>query len=465
MTGETRMGLTPLVKSIIEKFPYSVGACIARVPYSMRPGIGSIYRKRKAELVEVNEQSADATANFIFVRMKAIVTHAFQNIHFYRQYYQQYGFDPSQLASFKDLDKIPTITKKQLQDCPLGLRSFPQKGRYLVNTGGSSGSPLNFYVLPSAMGNEWAHMHHIWAKLGYGQHELKLSFGGRDVKNDPVYYDALRHSFAVNIYRPNHDIADALKKILRYRNIRYLHGYPSALYDFACYCESQEPELTAWLRTKLKGAFLGSEFPTQVYRNKIETVFNIPTLSFYGHTERAVLATERDEPFVYNPFQSYGFAEAVLDPERQTMKLMGTTYYNIASPLIRYDTGDEIEAVEKCGNILTSFRIAGGREGDYVTDVNGKKISLTGLVFGRHHQIFDRAKFIQVSQEEPGQMTFYVTPNGQRFVNKELADLFDLSGIDMVFDFIQLKDPILTPSGKIGLKVNAKHGAQEKFAD
>lgn len=449
------MNIANFAKNSFEKFqiPYSVGACISLIPYGIRPGLGTIYRQRKGELQSFAEMSLDEKSNFVFVRTKSISTYAFHNVEFYRQYYQRHGFDPSQLSSFDDLKTIPIVNKTILREYNLNSRSCQQPGMYLANTGGSSGSPLNFYILPSSMGHEWAHMHHIWAKLGYRPHNLKICFAGRNIKDVSVSYDPLRHHYALNIYRSNEDIAKSLKKLLVRSKVLYIHGYPSAIYDFACYCKEHDPELVQILRKNLKGAFLGSEFPTPIYRDMIESVFNIPSVSWYGHTERTILAWEKYEPFVYHPFQSYGYAEAVEDSETKKTKLVGTSYYNTASPFIRYDTGDEIKVEHDEGGILESFRIDGGREGDYVIDNTGKRISLTGLVFGRHHKIFDRAKFVQIYQDCPGKATFYITPTKSPILGLELENNFDLDGIDIHFEFKQIDEPIVSPSGKVILKI------------
>lgn len=448
------MSITPLIKSFVEKIPFPAGQIISKIPYSVRPGLGAIYRKRTSELRKFGGLSIDEKANNIFHKTKSIVEHAYTNIGFYREFYSQQGFSPEELSSFEDIEKIPIINKELLKSCSLEKRSFKCRGRYLVNTGGSSGNPLSFYILSSSMGHEWAHMHHIWSKFGYRPHDLKLCFGGRDLKDSAVSYDALRHHYAINIYCPHAEIARDLRIILNSRDILYLHGYPSALYDFACYCEENDPELTELLSRQLKAAFLGSEYPSPVYRNKIEKVFNVSTVSWYGHTERAVLAWEEDAPFVYSPFQTYGFAEAITDSGSQATKLVATSYYNKASPLIRYDTGDEISVVSSTDGVLTSFRIAAGREGDFVVDLSGKKISLTGLVFGRHHRIFDKAKFFQVFQAKDGDVKVIITTLGNKIPEHELVSYFDLSGINMNFTFEQIDSPILTSGGKVVLNVS-----------
>lgn len=391
---------------------------------------------------------------YIFQKMRSIVEHAYNSVDFYRDYYSQKGFNPNDISSFEDLQKIPIVNKELLRGCPLEKRSFKGHGRYLVNTGGSSGSPLSFYILPSSIGHEWAHMHHIWSKFGYRTNDLKLCFSGRDLKKETITYDALRHHYAVNIFHPHSKIVSELKLILKSQTIPYLHGYPSALYDFACYCEENDQELVTLLSQQLKGAFLGSEYPSIVYRQKIESVFNISTVSWYGHTERAVLAWEKDVPFIYSPFQTYGFTEAVTDYNSDVNKLVATSYYNTASPLIRYDTGDKISVISSTAGILESFRVTAGRVGDYVIDSTGKKISLTGLVFGRHHKVFEKAKFFQVYQTIPGYVKIYITNLGNKIPELELCNYFDLSGINIDFTFEQIDAPILTSSGKVILNVS-----------
>lgn len=78
-------------------------------------------------------------------------------------------------------------------------------------------------------------------------------------------------------------------------------------------------------------------------------------------------------------------------------------------PLIRYDTGDLVEATKRTeGGLVTEFAIKEGRSGDFIEDRNGKKIPLTGLIFGRHHKAFDSADYIQIGQSEPGKATLYI---------------------------------------------------------
>ena len=127
---------------------------------------------------------------------------------------------------------------------------------------------------------------------------------------------------------------------------------------------------------------------------------------------------------------------------------------NQASPFIRYDTGDDIEPVEFKNGVLHSFRIREGRSGDFVIDRHGARIPLTALIFGRHHELFNLAKFLQVRQEERGRMTVLVTPKSKLPEGFDFKKWFDDSGLAMDTTFQVLESPILTPAGKVALRVS-----------
>src|SRR5690606_1194571 len=261
----------------------------------------------------------------------------------------------------------------------------------------------SLYIEPSSMGHEWAHMHTIWEKVGYKPSELKIVFGGRsDVKN-LIEYDVIRNQFAIDIYADYKLICNELKTLTKKYSIKYLHGYPSSIYDFAIFCEKFDPELQNILRKSLKGAMLGSEYPHKLYREKIESVFGIKTISWYGHTERAILAYEDNIKFQYKPFITYGYSESIRNVQMED-ELIATSYYNFASPLIRYNTEDIIDEPIVVNGILESFQILKGRSGEFVKDLSNKDVNLTALIFGRHHELFNWSNFIQIRQINVGEI-------------------------------------------------------------
>ena len=444
--------MIPYIKSLFQSIPKPVGTLVSKVPYQMRPGIGFSYAQKKKLIHQFEFMDGTVQKELILSRVREVAGKA-MNVPFYRDLYSSHGIKLDEIQSFSDITSLPIVTKDMLNEFDIEQRSRTFRGRYKANTGGTSGKTLSFYITPGLIPNEWAHMHTIWEKLGFRQDHLKLGFGGQNLGAKALVYDGLRHSYAVNAYKPFDEILHHLNIVVRNNDIKYLHGYPSALAEFARNLFENAPGLLDALKKKLQGIFLGSEYPAPVYRQEIEKAFLAPSVSWYGHTERAVLAWEKHEPYVYHPFQTYGYCEAVKNEETGTWRLIATSYYNFVSPFIRYDTGDEIEPVEIEDGILRSFKITAGRVGDYVIDSFGSKIPLTALIFGRHHAVFDIARFVQVRQEKAGEMSVLITPKAD-FPNDFVFDQwFDRSSLSMKVDYEILPEPIRTALGKVPLKV------------
>lgn len=431
------------------ELPLWLGFSFAKIPFKNRPGIGRLYEKQYVSIDAFKNNIVENKKQYIYNNFFKVFEHAYLNVPFYTELYKNAGITVKDINGFDRIKDVPIVTKKDLIDIPLKDRSYPVKGSLLVNTGGSSGKPFSFYMDPLRFGNEWAHIHYMWSKFQYTPQKLKLSFDGRSTVKDQIQYDFIRHSLRFDIYADKSKACEKLLAICKKHKIEYLHGYPSAISEFATHCSLYEPELLKILRSTLKGAFLSSEFPSPHYRNTIEEVFNIPTQSFYGHTETCVMALE-GEKFKYHPFQTYGYAEGI-DLGQGTTDLIGTSYFNFASPLIRYNTEDSIEVLENNSGILSAFSINEGRKGEFLLDKNNMKIPLTGLLFGRHHKLFDVSDHIQISQTRIGEAkVLYVS-------NKQLANIdsfFDSRNVNITFSFERISEPILTKAGKLSLLVN-----------
>jgi len=443
------MSIAVFLKNNIKNIPPCIGIKINKIPYSNRPGLGKIYKQRKKEIALFDLFTTEEKQFFIFSKIKRIVEFANNNIYAYKEIYSKSGFSPGELESFADINKIPIVDKSILNQYSLEERSSNISSKYIVNTGGSSGTPLGLYIEPNSMGHEWAHMHTIWGKFNYKPTDLKIVFGGRSNVKTYVDYDVLRNHFAIDIYTDYQKVSIKLKRLLKRYTIKYLHGYPSSIYDFAVYCKEKDPELKELLSKNLIGAFLGSEFPYPHYRKEIEDIFGIDTVSWYGHTERCVLAYEKKDKFIYEPFYTYGFSEVI--ERKNTYELIGTSYYNYASPLIRYNTNDLVTEPIITDDILKSFKIEEGRSGEFVLDSDNKKINLTGLIFGRHHEIFNHSKFIQIKQMVPGKIEIHYVADSLPI--EKASELFDKKNINMEISFIKEIEPIRTISGKVHLLI------------
>src|SRR5690606_29264958 len=108
---------------------------------------------------------------------------------------------------------------------------------------------------------------------------------------------------------------------------------------------------------------------------------------------------------------------------------------------------------------LEKFKIKEGRLGEFVLDKNNNKIPLTGLIYGRHHKLFNVSEHLQIFQPVKGEMIIIYTTSKEINEN-DAKELFDSSSVDIIVSFKKVTKPILTKSGKINLLVN-----KEQFED
>ena len=426
------------IKLIADHLPYSVGKFFTRIPMSWRLGMSYNYflYQIKKPLAQLRQEQINQIIN--------LIKFAINNVQFYKFFYQNTGFIFDNTSSFDEIQKLPIANKKIFQNFTLDDRSDKSKALKKNNTGGTTGQPLDFYLEKTAYAREWAHMHTIWSKLGYHYTDQKLTIRGKNIGNFFYKYNYNQNEFLINAYAPINENITACRELILKTNIKWIHGYPSSIFSFLRELETTDSILFEILTNKIQGVFLSSEFPAPRYRNYIEHYCGFRSISWYGHSEMAILAPENEPGSgVYYPFHSYGYAEAVKDG--QSYKLVATSTHNYATPFIRYDTGDLIEPNFENG-LLKSFRIKEGRNSDNVIDKNDREISLTGLIFGRHHKAFDHSEHIQVRQIKPGSIEILITSQEKCH---NWPDLFDFSNTFFDVTYTQICSPVRTSLGKV----------------
>jgi phenylacetate-CoA ligase len=201
---------------------------------------------------------------------------------------------------------------------------------------------------------------------------------------------------------------------------------------------------------KERYCIFASEFPLEYIVKYLKNRWNLGTISFYGHSEKAILAEDIELENIYRPYMTYGYVEV------QNSRLIGTSYHNKDMPLIRYDTGDIVKSKIAKNGLLENFQITQGREGDFVVDKNGKKLSISSIVYGRHHKVFDIADYVQVKQEKEGEIIFYITVKDKKMAKDNRLDTkeyFNLSNIELDYRFKLVDAPILTTRCKLKMKI------------
>lgn len=311
------------------------------------------------------------------------------------------------LKTFPLLDK-DTVQVNQQDYLPYDFKKIPH---YETTTGGTSGNQLKIFLDDNAQSVETGFMHRQWWRVGYTTRHRKATFRGVSFPNlkpgvfwqhNPIYNElqfSPFHMSEVNLEAYIDQIIDFAPA--------YFHGYPSALDVLAEYVLRHR--LTDKM-PPIKAVLLGSEGVSEVQRKRIERAFRTRAYSWYGHSERLVLAGECEKNSTYHHFPDYGILELIDDNgttcerEGERGEIVGTGMLNFCMPLIRYRTGDyatRLKSQCECGRCWDRFTDVEGRwKQDMVIGKSGTRISTTAL--NMHGPLFERVVRYQYYQDKPG---------------------------------------------------------------
>lgn len=327
---------------------------------------------------------------------------------FYQRRFAQAGFQPELLRDSSDLARCPFTTKSDLQQhlAEMTSSAVPAKSRLYITTGGSTGVPVGFHLQKGiSRPKEQAFLETQWRRAGYAD-GARLAVIRGHVTTDKASgriatYDATRDWLMLSSYHLTEDrLPEYLEALERFRP-DILHAYPSAALQLA---EFLERAGQSW-RWPIRCLLAGSERLNLPQKRLLERVFQCRVFRWYGHSERVVLAAEGRTSELFYFWPTYGFVEfGEPDPEG-FREVIGTSFHNLAMPLVRYRTGDFVRLADpkQDGNLeypWPAVNEVAGREQEFLVSRTGRRISLTA--FNMHDAIFDGLYAVQFFQDEPG---------------------------------------------------------------
>lgn len=427
------------------------------------------YPRRRRETVECirvfdalnkmnggNFQDLKESRNYKLLR---ILQYASKHTPFYRNLFQQAGFDPSNL---KDFGKIPFLNKATIRNHWNELISdeIDSMDTYRMNTGGSTGEPLEFMVARFAGLIDRVHQEFVYRmSMHYKPGDLIVAFDGSTVPPESldsniywvvtsdrdIPYGRLSYS---SLYLTAQTIPYYIKNILDIKP-SILRGYPSFFNDIAEYIL----ENSISIPFQIKGIQLTAENVYDWQIENIQKAFNTQVFMQYGHSEVCVYGYTFDNTHEYYCSPLYGFTEVLSDDGKhvnqgEVGEVVVTSFYNFAMPFIRYRTGDlalyngDIDGIVRLGKII-------GRTQDFIYKKNREKVALTALIFGQHYRSFRNIKKWQLQQDIPGKVKVRIIKDDGFLAEneKEIRGKFkDICDVDAEFEYVEAMT--LTPRGK-----------------
>ena len=386
-------------------------------------------------------------------QLSKLLNHAYENVPYYKKVFDERGLKPKDIQDFKDLQKLPFLTKEIIQDnlSDLKARNYPADKFEYVTTGGSTGIPLGFYYEKGvSRAIEEAFMKTLWDRVGYHYRDKCVILRGNVVKSADKgkfweYSLFSRWLILSSYHMTDENLPKYIEKIRRFKP-KFIQAYPSAITILARFMRENniEPFPT------VKAILCGSENLYQWQRELLEDVFQCRVYSWYGHTEQAVLAGECEKSTYYHIFPEYGIVEIIgkdgkpVTAENEMGEIVATGLNNFICPFIRYRTMDlAVPANGKCecGRDYPLLKKVEGRLQELVVTKDRRFITLTALIFAQHFEAFSKVKEMQLVQEKEGEIIVKIVKTPQYSTNDEKEILSKMrravgNGLDINFSYV-----------------------------
>lgn len=279
---------------------------------------------------------SETIKEFQFKELKEILIYSYQYVPYYSKVFDQVGFSPYLMKTVEDICVIPFLTKEIIRKNfdQLISKQKVNGGYYEATTGGSTGEPLKVLLDYDSVFKENAFINHFRSKLGYQLEDRLVTFRGIEFGNKLWKFNPMQNELIFSPFKLSKTtITTYVEKINEFKP-NYLNGYLSSLSYFARLLSTNNLKL----KHPLKGIFLISENINEEQRMFLENIFQVKTLTFYGHSERCIIGEEiKTNEYVFDPF--YGYVELIKN-EDASFLITGTGFLNKTMPLIRYKTDD-----------------------------------------------------------------------------------------------------------------------------
>ncbi len=314
-----------------------------------------------------------------------LVDHCYNTVPYYKSLFNSIKLKPKDIKDISDLNKIPLLTKKDINENFQQLHSTENSSRTqnikYGGTSGTTGTPLkigwdrHMRIFNNAI--DWRQKK--WAGIEPGD-PIALLLGRTIIaidKTSPPYWqrDCSQNFLWMSAFHLSERNLPHYIEKLNHFSPAAIEGYPSTLYEIAKYMVSRNIEIT------MKAVFSSSEPLYPVYRETIEQAFNCKVYDFYGLAERTIFATQCESHHGHHLSFEYGATEFVDEgniPNRTSGFLVTSGLHNYAMPLLRYRVTDMTSLIHEecpCGRKMPRIHSIETKKEDMVYKVDGTPIS------------------------------------------------------------------------------------------
>lgn len=345
----------------------------------------------------------DEIKKYQFKKLKFLLIECYKNVPYYTDLFNKVNFNPqNDFNLIEDIKKIPILTKEIAKTNKLKLinKNYNKKC-FPLRTSGSTGQPFEVYISFNAWVVEQAVIWRHWFWGGYKfRDEMAIVRSFSPKNGEPlIKFDRLRNFTYYSPFHLNDENIEYYMRIMIERKTKVLRGYPSSILTIAQYAKKTNTKLQY-----LKLILTASEVLTDSDRYFIENTFNTKISNHYGLAEVCVMMGDCNMHNGLHNYDDYGYVEFIPTENTSFSKIIGTNLHNYAMPLIRYETGDIAEHLEKycnCGRSLTNVKnIMGRSDTNIITPENYKIPTVNFYTMFENFLEINKWQIVQISINE-----------------------------------------------------------------
>jgi phenylacetate-CoA ligase len=352
-------------------------------------------------------------------RLRKLLHHAQQNCPFYRDRFRKAGFVPADLGTLADLRALPVLEKEEIQEHGPDLLAcnWPEGDRLRNQTGGSTGTPVTFYLGKERKCSRAAATlrHNAWAGWRIGDRVAVIWGAPQDRPPDTwrarLRARLLREPLWLDTGQLSEQSMERFHHTLWQYRPRIIQAYARAAVLFAQFL------LTRSLSPYRPHALITSaEVLEDKERALLEEVFGCPVFNRYGCREVSVIASECPAHTGLH-VMAEGLHVEIEGPARPAKpgepgSILITDLLNPVMPLIRYRIGDMgvwARGECPCGRGLPRLERVSGRVTDFLVGCQGQLVS---GVYLATYVVAQRPSLgqVQIHQDRQGAVLYRIKP-------------------------------------------------------
>ena len=323
-------------------------------------------------------------------RLKALLIHARQKVPYYRDIFIRLGFNPAEVSSTADLQRLPFLDKPSIRAHTVALKSEDAHGLVRFNTGGSSGEPLIFFIGNERVSHDVAAKWRAtrWWGVDIGDPEIVMWGSPIELGSQDRFRhlrDVLMRTKLLPAFEMSPEKVDSFIRKIQAIRPKMLFGYPSAFAHIATHARNHGIRLD---NLGISVAFVTSERLYDDQRNLIQRVFGCPVANGYGGRDAGFIAHQCPAGGMHLTYEDIIVeivdAEGKVLPAGQSGEIVVTHLATGDFPFIRYRTGDVGMLDDKpcvCGRTLPLLKEILGRSTDFLVAADGTVMHGLALIY------------------------------------------------------------------------------------